>query len=81
MLGLRYLRRGETVFGGKKKEAKQLKAGPYRVDGIATDTALQALLNRRYGEGYDVVQILPNLLSGTNNGRSVVFKKRDTQPQ
>ena len=62
------------MFGSKKNPKLE---GPYKVDGIALDTGLQKLLNKRDAEGYDVVQILPNLLSGTNNGRSVVFRMRD----
>ena len=70
------------MFGRRKKEAEAeqaeaKQAGPYRVDNVVPNTALQALLNKRYAEGYEVVQILPNYLSGTNNGRAVVFRLRD----
>lgn len=65
------------MFGKKKGVAGSLE-GPYKVDAVAGKGRLEKLLNQRHAEGYDLIAILQNEAWGSNLGRDVVFKKRES---
>ncbi len=61
------------MFGSKKDPKLE---GPYKVDTTITNKALEKLLNQRHGEGYDLVTILQQQITGSSSGRVVVFRMR-----
>lgn len=61
------------MFGRRKETGPE---GPYLVEKVTGNKALQELLNRRHAEGYEVVAVLQSIAYGSNAGRDVVFKYR-----